>query len=198
MKNLLSLWPNLTRAYEIAFLGEHTIQIVFDDNYEAGYKDFELIKEFFTGVEFVSDGDLIVELSKPTKKEYENSESLKDLHLRVLGVSDKNPIVWEYNKKTEDISKTLLDVADERLDFSIDEKAMIFVIARTIARLEGSEFIETNHIAEAINYKIRNANAIHNAVVDNINFGGEIIISKGNLNPIHVSKAIDYLKSLIE
>jgi hypothetical protein len=38
MKNLVGIWVNLSRAYEIALLGNFKIQIVFNKEYKQGLK----------------------------------------------------------------------------------------------------------------------------------------------------------------
>ena len=52
MKNLVGLWANLSRAYEMALLGKFSIQIIFDKEYIQGFDDYESIKSFYKDVLF--------------------------------------------------------------------------------------------------------------------------------------------------
>lgn len=46
MNNLVTLWPNLFRAIEIAILGRFTIKLTFDkDDYFNGQVDIDYLKE---------------------------------------------------------------------------------------------------------------------------------------------------------
>jgi hypothetical protein len=64
MKNLVGIWVNLSRAYEIALLGNFKIQIVFNKEYKQGFEDYDNIKSFYNEVDFVKEGDLIIEIYK--------------------------------------------------------------------------------------------------------------------------------------
>ena len=61
-------------------------------------------------------------------------------------------MIHEY-AEPDDNSLELLHTAMERLSLSTRAYSRILKVARTIADLEGSQKVQTNHIAEAINYR---------------------------------------------
>lgn len=61
-------------------------------------------------------------------------------------------MIHEY-AEPDDNSLKLLHTAMERLSLSARAYSRILKVARTIADLEGSQKVQTNHIAEAINYR---------------------------------------------
>ncbi len=50
-------------------------------------------------------------------------------------------------------AEKLLDLAYEKMKFSMRSYHKILKVARTIADLEQKDMIESNHISEALNYK---------------------------------------------
>jgi len=55
--------------------------------------------------------------------------------------------------KTDDKSKSLLEMAMEKFGFSARALSRILKVSRTIADIEGSTNIESTHVAEAIQYR---------------------------------------------
>lgn len=192
--NLVGLWPNLSRAYEIALAGKFTIQCVFEKEYTAGFEDYKKIKSFFDGVDFVSDGNLIVELYKPSvNKPHHEFETLKDIIARVYDVKDNvTPFVFD----NEHAANALLKTAVERLSLSISKRNNILKVAGVIARLDKCDKIRTEHLAEAINYNHVYLDQVCNAESEYIEFGPGIKISLHSLHAYDINAAIEYLKSL--
>ena len=110
MKNLVGLWANLSRAYEIALLGDFKIQIVFDKEYKQGFEDYENIKSFYDEVDFVKEGDLIVEIYKPDyNQKTEVFETKEDIKSRVeKALKNKKPDLFK-NGSCDALLKTATD-----------------------------------------------------------------------------------------
>ncbi len=105
------------------------------------------------------------ELSKVTVSE--KSEAIRERVIEARKIQNerfknREGIYCNAQMKTKDLqticildeaSNTLLKTAMERLGLSARAYDRILKVARTIADLEGSEKIETNHVAEAIQYR---------------------------------------------
>ena len=150
-KNIVvPMWPNLSRAYEIALAGGYSIKLIYcKDSYPSAPKDFELIKETYSDIEFKVDGDLVVELYRP---DYVNTlitgESISDIKNRVSKISEKT----KYEFKSPNSCDSLLKVAYDRLNLSVSDVKKIKELSHVIARLHNSDLIHTEHLAEAIHY----------------------------------------------
>lgn len=192
-KNIIGLWANLSRAYEIALLGRFTIQIVFDKAYKQGFGDYEMIKSFYDDVEFVKEGDLIVEIYKPDyDKKTEGFETKQDIKSRVENAPRyKKPELFK-NSSCE----ALLKIATDRLNFTLLKREKTIEVSKTIAQLDNSTYIEPQHIAEAIQYSSYDYSQC-NAESRCINFGDGIQVALHDLDRIDVESAIKYLSELI-
>lgn len=150
-ENLVGLWVNLSRAYEIAKLGGFSIQIVADLKYTQASKDYPLIKDFYLDVPFLASGDLIIDISQPDYFQRGTYETMSDIHARVLKAqNNERPSVMGI---TNESCKALLKTATERLSFSLPEIQMVKQIACVIAQLDNSRSVEAQHMAEAIQYR---------------------------------------------
>lgn len=194
MKNLVGLWVNLSRAYEIALLGNFKIQIVFDREYKQGFDDYENIKSFYNEVEFVKEGDLIVEIYKPDySQKTERFETKKDIKSRVdKALKNKKPDLFK-----NDSCDALLKTATDRLGFTLEKREKVIEISKIIAQLDGSHTIEPQHIAEAIQYNCYD-NTQCNAENKSINFGDGIQITLYDLDCTDIENAINYLSELVK
>lgn len=194
MENLVGLWINLSRAYEIALLGNFSIRVVFNKDYIQGFDDYESIKSFYKDVKFSKSGDLTVEIYKPDYTENKiNYETLTDIRNRV-DKAKKNEIPNDFKNETCNV---LLKTAIERLSFPHSKKESVIRISKIIAQLDNSKFIEPMHLAEAIQYNCMVDDIICCAEDRSISFGYGITISKTELDKQDINNAIDYLKSLI-
>lgn len=194
MKNLVGLWVNLSRAYEIALLGNFKIQIVFDKEYKQGFEDYENIKSFYDQVDFVKEGDLIVEIYKPDyNQKTEIFETKEDIKSRVeKALKNKKPDLFKNGS-----CDALLKTATDRLGFTLQKREKVIEISKIIAQLDNSITIEPQHIAEAIHYNCDDYTQC-NAETKSISFGDGIQIALYNLDYTDIENAINYLSGLIK
>ena len=191
--NLFPLWVGLSRAYEIALLGGFSIRVMIDEDYTEGFDDFQKIKEFFKGVEFSADGDIVIQIEKP--KTY-NSKIIGETMADVLGrveVAKGNKTPNRFESTTCDV---LLNNATDKLNLSYNDRDMIIEFAKTIAQLEGSENIKAVHIAEGIQY-IHFDGSLINVEGNYLTFGYGIRIARTRLRRGDITNAIKHLESLI-
>ena len=194
--NLTGVYPNLSRAYEIALLGGHTITVVYSGNlfdYTQANKDYPKIKKFFNEVSFVSDGDLWVEIEKPQDyNQGKYSETLADIHARVKEAENNTEPKQEYCN----VGKELLKNAVDRLSLSLKDVEIIQGVSSTIAKLDGEGGTLVHHVAEAIQYRIK-YHPDHSLIIaenSKIQFGDNISIKQGEIHYEDVENAINYLK----
>lgn len=191
--NLFPLWVGLSRAYEIALLGGYSIRVMIDEDYPEGFDDYQKIKDFFKGVEFSADGDMILQIVKP--KTY-NSKIIGETMADVLGrveVAKGNDTPNRFESTTCD---TLLNTATDKLSLSYNDRDMIVEFAKAIAQLEGSKNIKAVHIAEGIHYKAFDETLI-NVEGNYLTFGYGINIARTALDRGDITNAIKHLESLL-
>lgn len=195
MENLVGLWATLSRAYEIALLGNFKIQIIFDKEYTQGFEDYENIKSFYGDVDFVKEGDLIVEIYKPDyNQETKRFETKEDIKMRVeKALKNKKPDLFENNS-----CDALLKTATDRLDFTLQKREKVIEISKIIAQLDGSAAIKPEHIAEAIQYNYPYYDTKCNAENKSVNFGSGIQIALYDLDYTDIENAINYLSGLVK
>ena len=194
-KNLIGLWPNLSRVYEIARLGGYSIQVVFNRDYVNGFPDYKMIKAFYSEANFVArSGDLLTEIAEPdnylSKVEY---ETLQDIHKRVsLAKNNFRPVEFA----TGSACDLILKAATERMNLSLYRIEKTKEVAGVIAQLSGSDVIRAEHIAEAVQYSYVYADAFINAQAETIEFGKGICIALHEHGREDIENAIKYLKTL--
>jgi len=199
MTNLVPLWPNLSRAYEIALLGNFSITIFYYKDYIASASDYNDIKSFFNDVRFEKEGDLIIDIEQPdpkivvSKRKY---ETLEEIRARVEKAKN-NFLPTEYNSATEQ----LLMTAIQKMKLSVNKKDKTENLAAIIAKLDGSKTILIEHMAEAINYSYSGKGVfgekVVNAEANTIHFGSGISISLHDHYHVDVENAIKFLLELI-
>lgn len=149
--NLIALACNVSRAYEIAKLGGHTVKIVPSEN--CCPNDISLLNEFYNFTP-CDNPDMIIELMYDENAVldcfYNKSkhESISDIDLRVNS-TPKIPV----NGCLDSPSLALLKIAVNRLNLGVNDVLSIHRVAVTIAQLGNSDKIRAEHIAEAIQYK---------------------------------------------
>jgi hypothetical protein len=190
MKNLIGLWCNLFRAIEIAKSGNFSISIYMDKDYKEGFDDYEMIKTFCKGwfENFVIDGDLKIEISKPYLYEgNKNCETIQNIADRIeKALLHKKPEII-----LDSVSQPLLKVATEKIGLSLKQVEKIKEISAIIAQLDLRDNIEVIHVAEAIQYS--HVNSDINLENKSLYFGDMINIKIGEIYPEDALKAIEYL-----
>lgn len=96
------------------------------------------------------------ESSDTIKKRVNAARQIQNKRYQSYGIFSNNelttPLIQQYCQLNTE-SKTIMKKAFDKLGLSVRAYHKILKVARTIADLEGSENIETNHIAEAIQYR---------------------------------------------
>ena len=191
-RNLIPLWYNFARVYEIAKLGNYSVRVIFENEYIEGFDDYKAIKKFYSGIQFSSTGQMVVEISKPDYDSTIRGETLSDIHTRISEA--KKFAIPEY-VKTGAIA-SLVKTATERLNLSMENIENAEAIAVTIARLALSNEVRIEHIAEAIQYRAVDETCI-DAEGKAMQFGKNITIGRGLKNPTEIEEAISFLEKMI-
>lgn len=147
--NLTALAVNISRTYEIAKAGNHTVKIVASEN--TCKQDIELLNKFY-GFENTNNPDIIIELVYSEIDvlncfKTNGFETLEDINTRIAKLN------IEVNDTIDTASFNLLKTAIERLQLGVNDVLIIHKVAKTIARLSDSNKIKVEHIAEAIQYR---------------------------------------------
>lgn len=96
------------------------------------------------------------ESSRDIKERVDKARKIQENRYREYGIfsnSELTPSMIEIFCKLDSTSKKIMQNAFERLGLSARAYGRILKVARTIADLEGSSNINTNHITEAIQYR---------------------------------------------
>ena len=205
-ENLIGIYPNLSRAYEIAKLGDLSITVLYTkrEGYSEIADDYIEIKKVYSDISFVPDGDIFIEIIKPRDYIYGRyCETINDIHKRV-DEAKRNVIPDVFaNTACDELLKNAVD----KLKFSLKDFELIKKIAGVIGQLDGNDKIEAHHVAEAIHYRIsvRCDNYDEYVMADNavLMFGNHIKINQAGLDDKwgdeekNIKNAIKYLKSLL-
>jgi uncharacterized protein YfkK (UPF0435 family) len=191
-ENLVGRWVNLARAYEIALLGNLSIQLMFPPDYKPWNKDYQVIKDFYNLITFKSEGDLIVSINPPDYFDKVEYETLADIHDRVASAKS-NDIPYKLTPHSLD----MLNHAITKLELSSLERDHIIKVAKIIAQLEDVRTVHPNHIGEAVIYALHDTTMI-NAENATINFGPDITIALTDLHIDDIKNAINYLQTKLD
>lgn len=148
--NLVALAVNISRAYEIAKAGNHTVKIVGSE--KCCIQDIDLLNKFY-GFAQSDTPDIIMELANSPIDvlncfKENQCETLEDIHTRINMLPNK-----EVGNALDSVSFNFLKIAIEKLYLGVNDVLIIHRVAKTIAKLAYSEKIKVEHIAEAIQYR---------------------------------------------
>ncbi len=191
MKTLFGLWPNLSRAYEIARFGGYSLSLAFDkEAYPQAREDYEEIKNFFVGVEYKRYGDLFLTIHQP---DYLGSATAVDhdyVNAR-LQKSRGNVEPKGYTSKTS--YDAFMGNVIKRFPLGVTQQELVHNLAHNIAWMDGDSQIGVEHLAEAIHYRIADEDCTP-LERDYIEFGGILIPSRLPEQAV-VQDAIEYLQT---
>lgn len=159
--NILGAYDgNVSRAYEIAAVGGHSITLCYyregidersSDERSVNPNDCKLIADTF-GFTPVVDGEILLEVVR-TQWDYlmsaRKGESLETIHERIA-------VAKQFPRPTalgSEACLSLFRTAYERLNLCATDVQTVFKVAATIAQMAFSEVIRVEHIAEAIQYR---------------------------------------------
>ena len=161
VQNLIALSVNISRAYEIAKAGGHSMAIIF--NQETAKADCielkmqynaETLRAYYEAGESLQ-SDIVVELhnidSTQIIASYSNRfETMGDINERVEACK-KSEVEPEIKLAGANLS--LLKSATDKLNLSIWQVNSILAVSQTIAKLSFSKEVKPEHLAEAIQYQ---------------------------------------------
>ena len=152
----LYLFPNLSRAFEVALSSNLLIKPYGNDNYpeKALLKDLKI-----TGIikMFSTDGDVQCLIHRPEFGDVVNTRNHIGQDAIVVRHTDlviEKPLPKEFENINS--ARLLIKTAWEKLDLTLHDYNMIILMSGGIARLDGSVKIKTEHVAEAVHYRSLN------------------------------------------
>jgi hypothetical protein len=191
---LIQQFYTFARAYEIALLGGFSITVVHHPEYTTAPQDFQLVKGFFQGIEYLpKNGTMTIELQQPPTTVRGEGETLADIENRVAKAKD-NVKSFDYGDNACDI---LLNRVISVYQLSIQQVENIKQVAAVIAQLHGSTNIMAEHIAEAIQLSVYFADTLIFTENATIQFGKHISIDLCEKSKDDIKNAIEYLQSLL-
>ena len=155
IKEGLYLFPNLSRALEVALSSNLMIKPYRNENYpeEAVLKDLKI-----TGIikMFSADGDVQCLIHRPESSDVVNTRNHigQDAIVRHIDLIIEKPLPKEFENINS--ARLLIKTAWEKLDLTLHDYNMIILMSGGIARLDGSVKIKTEHVAEAVHYRSLN------------------------------------------
>jgi hypothetical protein len=196
MINVGVLWVTLSRAIEIAKVGNFTVTVYWQSEYANGFEDYGIIKNYYKGYfeGFVADGDIWVEIVEPENYEARAGLTLADRQVRVdTALANEKPTT------IHNAGNTLLKHAIDKLELSAKDITVVKNRASVIAQIDGEKQIKPEDIAEAIQYSkkvIINTDVI-GELPNSKFFGSKITVDIGDIAQDDAKAAIEYLSQFI-
>ncbi|HUR65499.1 MAG TPA: hypothetical protein VMZ03_04045 [Chitinophagaceae bacterium] len=155
--NLIAAAVNVSRAYEVAKIGNLKVKLIACSNPELiiTERDLELLNNFY-GFEPVDDPDIFMEVFishddlVSTINPSNRFETIDQVNARIAAADFMQIKV---DRKLNSICRTLLKTAVQKLQFGLNDVLKIMDITEAIAMLSHSTEIFPEHIAEAIHYR---------------------------------------------
>jgi hypothetical protein len=151
---------NMGRVFEIAYLGQFKVHIVTAPDSGIHDKQVEQWKQIFKncsdGGDLIAsdlfDADIIFEATLPSFGSVINTDRCETIE----AVKERATLAIHRTVKAtkpDETYKTLLKAAYEKLGLNPYEVDIIERVALTIAQLDGTNTVELQHLAEAIQYR---------------------------------------------
>ncbi len=157
-QNVILLAVNISRAYEIAMAGEHSLSIVCDkslsDSPDTLESNCKFLRDYYKAMGTL-DADIVVEMHEIPVSDILHSftgkgETLGDILERVQEAKgDKRPVEIVLSGSVG----ALLNSTIEKLSLSVRQVNSVLAVSKTIAKLSNSIKVLPEHIAEAIMYQ---------------------------------------------
>ena len=150
--NLIGLTANVSRVYEIAKTGNHTVKLIPAEG--TSKYDIDLLNEYYGFSDISGYNDIYCEVfidSSDIEALFNGRkyETLEDIQQRVDN-SSNNPVP---SRNLSPTCQALLKAAISKLNLGLRDTLSTIEVALTIARMDGSKDIQPQHIAEAVHYQ---------------------------------------------
>lgn len=150
--NLISASVNISRVYEIAKTGNHTVKLIPSEG--VSVYDIQLLNDFYEFPNTEGHCDMYCEVyidyseisTLFNGRKYETKEDIEQR----INQSNKNEIPL---REISPSCQSLLKAAITTLNLGLRDTLAVIEVSLTIARMEGSKDIKLQHIAEAIQYQ---------------------------------------------
>lgn len=141
--NLIAFTCGISRAYEIAKCGNHTVRLIPVENKD-GEKlddtDLALLKSFYE-IADCEEPSMVIEVCKPDARTILNvftdkrTETKEQVDARIKEFITKEAVA--FNDNLSSTYQAFLTTATDRLNLRIKDLLKIFEVAKTIAQMEG-------------------------------------------------------------
>jgi len=155
MKNILSFFPIVERAFEISQVSDTSIILYYDESlYKNGHKDCQLLSNELMLSKTYSGSSIYAKVIKPDINmilgETKGHQTMEGIMRKAIEIRKCKLDNTSLNLS----SKSLLKRAYEKFDLNVSQIILIERLAIAIAKLDNNKLIEAQHIVEAINYSI--------------------------------------------